>query len=158
MPFTQQGLICHKLFFVVIDILFLFCRHHIPIISFSILFAEGFPARWEENGKARIVLTQFWNFATMFIVLIYLCNLRSHLIRGIKEKPIQSYQELLDSDLHFTRHDGAWFDGLLKKAFGPQGRYTETKGKVTFKHLVSMVTKNEHQFVSCNQILAIYFV
>ena len=110
-------------------LLFLCCRHHILVIPFSILFAETFPSWWEAEGKARTVLNEFWKFGAMFIVLIYLCNLRSHLIKGIKERPIQSFQELLKSDFAFTQHDGERnrLDPFMKPKVA-QGKLFTNKG------------------------------
>ena len=72
----------------------LYSRYEVPIISFAIMFAEEFPSSWEKRGTARRLLNEFWKWGAMFIVLIYLCNLRSHLIKGITQKPPQSLWEL----------------------------------------------------------------
>lgn len=69
-------------------------RYEILLISFSILFAEGFPSQWEKKGVARKILTEVWKYVAMFIVLVYLCNLRSHLIKGVIEAPPNSEDEL----------------------------------------------------------------
>ena len=64
------------------------------MIVYSILFAEAFPAKWEVKGAGRRVFNEFWKFGAMFIVLFYLCNLRSHLIKTIKIPPPNSIEEL----------------------------------------------------------------
>ena len=61
---------------------------------FSTIFAEAFPASWEGNGWAQRVLNEVWKFGAMFIVFIYLCNLRSHLIKTIKVPPPNTVEEL----------------------------------------------------------------
>ena len=61
---------------------------------YSTLFAEAFPAGWESKGWARRVLNEFWKFGAMFIVLIYLCNLRSHLIKTTKVPLPNSVEEM----------------------------------------------------------------
>lgn len=69
-------------------------RYEVVIISYSIIFAEAFPTKWELKGAGRRVFNEFWKFGAMFIVLIYLCNLRSHLIRTIKVPPAKSFKDL----------------------------------------------------------------
>ena len=69
-------------------------RYEIPVVFYSILFAEAFPIKWEEKGAGRRVLNDFWKFGAMFIVLVYLCNLRSHLIKAIKVAPPNSLEDL----------------------------------------------------------------
>ena len=72
----------------------LYFRYEIPIICFSILFAEGFPSSWEGRGAARRLLNEVWKWGAMIIVLVYRCNLRSHLIKGSTIKPPRSIEEL----------------------------------------------------------------
>ena len=50
---------------------------------------------------ARRVLVEFWKWTAMFIVLIYLCNLRSHLIKGIPIKPPLSMEELTSDRFNY---------------------------------------------------------
>ena len=77
------------------------CRYEVPIMSFSILFAESFPSQWEEKGVARKILTEIWKFVAMFIVLVYLCNLRSHLIKGIVQAPPKNENELASTKYNY---------------------------------------------------------
>ena len=79
-------------------------RYEIIILTFSILFAETFPSSWK--GKSRIFLSTVWITASMFLVFIYLCNLRSHLMMGIQETAPNSLEELVQTKyshkLHFV--------------------------------------------------------
>ena len=67
------------------------------IAIYSTLFAEAFPARWDKKGIARRLIGVVWKFGAMFLVLSYLCNLRSHLIKPITVKPPESIKELVSS-------------------------------------------------------------
>ena len=78
-----------------------FLRYEVAIFLYSVLFAEALPAKWEERGAARRVFNEAWKWGAMFIVLIYLCNLRSHLIKKIPVKPPDSIEELVSSNYDY---------------------------------------------------------
>ena len=69
-------------------------RYEVPLFCFSIFYAEAFPTKWEGTGAGRRVFNEFWKFGAMFIVFVYLCNLRSHLIKTVKMPAPNSLEEL----------------------------------------------------------------
>lgn len=97
-------------------------RYEIVLLTFSILFAEAFPSGWK--GKSRIFLSTIWITGSMFIIFIYLCNLRSHLIRGIQEIPPGSIEEFIQDKFSQKLH---YFPRLRAapdfKQLAMQGRY-----------------------------------
>ena len=96
---------------------------------FSILFAEVFPFKWEKKGKSRILLSTTWILASMFMVFIYLCNLRSHLVRAFEETPPYSTEELALPKHYYKLH---FFPPTTAEPFVQslvkQGRFVPTPG------------------------------
>ena len=68
-------------------------------MTYSILFAETFPKKWNKEGVARMVLTFAWHITAMFVILIYLCNLRVHLIKRDEESVPRNIKEFMETNL-----------------------------------------------------------
>ena len=74
----------------------IFYRYESCLVIYSTLFAEGLLSQWSgSHGYARKFFIMIWELGAMFIVFIYLCNFRSHLIKGVLEKPIKNFDQLV---------------------------------------------------------------
>ena len=50
--------------------------YDVSFITFGVFFAEGVPETWKSEGKARMIVTYIYHLAVMFVISIFLCNLR----------------------------------------------------------------------------------
>ena len=98
---------------------------------FSILFAEAFPSKWQDKGKSRILLSVVWSIVSMLVVFIYLCNLRSHLIKKMDEVPPESLDDFILPKYSYKLH--LWYQfqtQYYSKALTSQGRFVPIKGRL----------------------------
>ena len=107
-------------------------RYETILVVFSIVFAEAYPTKWQGKGKSRLLLSAIWSMVSMFIVFIYLCNLRSHLIKELEEVPPKSFKEFVLTKYSYRLHIWRQFEAsphgssLIK-----QGRYVPIKGMLS---------------------------
>ena len=117
-------LLCHLYPKTVLLTVLVIYRLNISLCTYRILFAEAFPPGWEDSGRARILLSQFWKFAVMLVIAVYLCNLRSHLIRGLKTDAPDSFHTLAASEFSYKLHGWYGMDvSPAGKMLVQQGRF-----------------------------------
>ena len=97
-------------------------------------------------------MNEVWKWGAMFIILLYLCNLRSHLIKGIMMKSPESIEELAT-----TRYS---FKVLIFFAFNEyqpemipiknQNRQVVESGMINICPLLSLYIKKIQTLLTCS--------
>ena len=106
-------------------------RYETIFSVFSILFAESYPFKWQEKGQSRIMLSVVWSMVSMFVAFIYLCNLRSHLIKKMEEVPPKSIEDFILPQYSYKLHVWYQFQSLdFVKILTSQGRFVPIKGRL----------------------------
>lgn len=77
------------------------------------------------------MFNEIWKFGAMFIIIFYLCNLRSHLIKKLRVAPPNSIEDLALPSYKYKVMIPAGVEVVNKasRSLAKQGRFIAQKGE-----------------------------